>query len=105
MLDFCDRHGILFQEEVPVWEPESFRNTTDDVQSALEKNGLEQLREMIARDRNHPCIVSRGLCNELDGKNPRSPQFAQVISAEARRLDRSRLQTYASHSLDTESRR
>ena len=85
VLDFCDRHGILMQEEVPAWGPETFSKTSDDVQHALEQNGLEQLREMIRRDRNHPCIVAWGLCNEVDGKNPRSRQFAHAISAEARR--------------------
>lgn len=99
VLDFCDRNGILMQEEVPAWGPDTFAKTSDDVQHALEQNGLEQLREMIYRDRNHPCIVSWGLCNEVDGKNPRSRQFARLISAEARRLDPSRLQTYASHTL------
>jgi beta-galactosidase len=102
VLDFCDHHGILFQEEVPAWGPDTFRDTTDDVQRALEQNGLEQLREMIARDRNHPCIVSWGLCNEVDGKNPRSRHFAHAMSAEARKLDPSRLQTYASHTLDSD---
>ena len=101
VLDFCDRHGILMQEEVPAWGPETFDKTTDDVQRALEQNGLEQLREMIHRDRNHPCIVAWGLCNEVDGKNPSSRQFAHAIGAEARRLDPSRLQTYASNTLDS----
>jgi beta-galactosidase len=99
VLDFCDRNGILMQEEVPAWGPETFQDTTDAVQHELEQNGLEQLREMIARDRNHPCIVSWGLCNEVDGKNPRSRQFAHVVADEARRLDPSRLLTYASNSL------
>jgi beta-galactosidase len=102
VLDFCDRHGILMQEEVPAWGPETFAKTSDDVQHALEQNGLEQLREMIQRDRNHPCIVAWGLCNEVDGKNPRSREFARIISAEARRLDPSRLQTYASHTLGSD---
>jgi beta-galactosidase len=102
VLDFCDRHGILMQEEVPAWGPETFANTSDDVQHALEQNGLDQLREMIQRDRNHPCVVAWGLCNEVDGKNPRSRQFARIISAEARRLDPSRLQTYASHTLGSD---
>ncbi len=99
VLDYCDRHGILMQEELPAWGPETFANTSDEMQSQLERNGLEQLREMIARDRNHPSIVSWGLCNEVDGKNPRARAFARSMSAEARKLDPSRLQTYASHTL------
>ena len=102
VLDFCDRHGILMQEEVPAWGPETFSKTSDEIQHALEQNGLEQLREMIHRDRNHPCIVAWGLCNEVDGKNPRTRQFAHAISAEARRLDPGRLQTYASNTLDSD---
>jgi beta-glucuronidase len=99
VLDCCDRLGILMQEEVPAWGPGTFNEMTTGLQSQLEQNGLEQLREMIARDRNHPSIVCWGLCNEVDGKNPRSRAFARAISAEARRLDPLRLQTYASHTL------
>jgi beta-glucuronidase len=99
VLDFCDRNGILMQEEVPAWGPDTFHDTTPEMQQQLEQNGLAQLREMIQRDRNHPCIVSWGLCNEVDGKNPRSRAFARAIAAEARRLDPSRLLTYASHTL------
>jgi beta-galactosidase len=102
VLDFCDRHGILMQEEVPAWGPETFWQTSDEIQHALEQNGLEQLREMVHRDRNHPCIVAWGLCNEVDGKNPRTRQFARAVGAEARRLDPSRLQTYASNTLGTD---
>jgi beta-glucuronidase len=102
VLDFCDRNGILMQEEVPAWGDETFDSTTDEEQHALEQNGLEQLREMIVCDRNHPCIVAWGLCNEVNGKNPRSRQFAHLLAAEARKLDPSRLLTYASNSLDSD---
>lgn len=99
VLDYCDRHGILMQEEIPAWGAATFADTTDAIQQALEQNGLEQLREMIARDRNHPCIVTWGLCNEVNGKNPRTRQFAHTVSREATRLDPHRLQTYASNTL------
>jgi beta-glucuronidase len=102
VLDFCDRHGILMQEEIPAWGGETFQHTENGVQQKLEQNGIEQMREMITRDRNHPCIVSWGLCNEVDGKNPLTRQFAHAVSAETKRLDPGRPQTYASNSLDTD---
>jgi beta-galactosidase len=99
VLDFCDRHGILMQEEVPAWGSFTFENTSPELQSQLEKNGLEQLREMVEGDRNHPSIVSWGLCNEVNGKNPRARHFAHALQEEARKIDPSRLLTYASNSL------
>jgi beta-galactosidase len=54
---------------------------------------------MIERDRNHPCVVVRGLCNEIDGQNPAAYQFAKRMLEEAKRLDPGRLCSYASHSL------
>jgi beta-glucuronidase len=66
---------------------------------AIMQNGLEQLREMIARDRNHPCIFSWGVCNEIDGQNPPAYAFAKRMYQEAKALDPNRLVTYASNSL------
>ena len=99
VLEFCDRNGILMQEEVPAWGPMTFAGIDVGLQAKLTANGLEQLREMVASDRNHPCIVSWGLCNEVDGKNPNSRAFANALAQEARKLDPSRLLTYASHTL------
>jgi beta-glucuronidase len=63
-------------------------------------NGLEQLAEMIHRDRNHPSIFSWGLCNEIHGQNPPAYEFAANMLAEAKRLDPGRLCSYASNSLE-----
>jgi len=57
------------------------------------------LREMISRDRNHPSICTWGLCNEINGQNPPAYQFAKQMYDEAKKLDPTRLLTYASHSL------
>jgi beta-glucuronidase len=99
LLDWCDRHGMLVQLEVPTWGPETFQHMTPELEKALQQNGLEQLREMIAQNRHHPCVVAWGLCNEIDGQNPPAAQFAKNMLAEAKRLDPSRPCTYASHSL------
>ncbi|MCK7479418.1 MAG: hypothetical protein M0C28_20260 [Candidatus Moduliflexus flocculans] len=67
----------------------------------IKANGLEQLREMIARDRNHPCVFSWGLCNEVDGQNPVAQEFVRRMLREAKGLDPGRLCSYASNSLQT----
>ena len=99
VLDYCDRHGILFQEEVPSWGGATFDGMTNEPSPEIMQNGIGQLREMIERDGNHPCIVAWGLCNEVNGHNPVARVFIQRMAAEARRLDPHRLLTYASNSL------
>ena len=99
VLDYCDRHGIFIQTEVPTWGPDTFKGMSDEPDPEIMQNGLEQLQEMIARDRNHPCIFSWGLCNEINEINEQNPpanQFAKRMYEEAKKLDPRRLRSYAS---------
>jgi beta-glucuronidase len=105
ILDYCDRHGILIQTEVPAWGSATFAGMTAQPDEKILRNALEQLREMIARDRNHPSVMAWGLCNEVNGQNPPAYQFAKRMLEEAKRLDPCRLCSYASNSLaDTPER-
>ena len=99
VLDYCDRHGIFVQVEVPAWGWETFKGMANEPAPEIMENGLEQLREMVARDRNHPCIFSWGLCNEVGGQNPPAFQFAKRMYEEAKKIDPRRLRSYASNSL------
>jgi len=99
VLDYCDQHGILFQEEVPAWGGATFEGMTNEPSPAIMANGLAQLREMIKRDGHHPCIVAWGLCNEVNGHTPAARAFIRQMAEEAHRLDPHRLLTYASNSL------
>lgn len=101
VLDYCDKHGMLIQVEVPGWGPNTFRGMKDEPSPEIMNNGLEQLREMIARDRNHPCVVSWGMSNEIGGQNPPAYQFIKRMYEESKRLDPRRPAVYASHSLFT----
>ncbi len=99
VLDYCDRQGILIQVEVPSWGGATFKGMTGEPAPEIMQNGLEQLREMVRRDRNHPSVVAWGLCNEIGGQNPPAYQFAKRLYEEARNLDPQRLRSYASNSL------
>src|SRR5713226_8866281 len=99
VLEYCDRHGILMQSEIPAWGYDTFAGMGAEPDADILQNALEQFREMIARDRNHPSIVVWGLCNEIGGQNPPAYQFAKQMLEEAKRLDPNRLCSYASNSL------
>jgi beta-glucuronidase len=99
VLDYCDRHGILMQSEIPAWGYDTFAGMGAEPDVDIMENGLDQLREMIARDRNHPSVVVWGLCNEIGGQNPPAYQFAKHMLEQAKRLDPNRLCSYASNSL------
>ena len=99
VLDYCDRHGILIQEEIPAWGSDTFKGMGAEPDPDIMQNGLEELREVINRDRNHPSICAWGLCNEIDGQHAPAYQFARRMYYEAKKLDPSRPLTYASHSL------
>jgi beta-galactosidase len=101
ILDYCDRHGILIQVEVPTWGGDTFKGMDTEPSAPILQNGLEQLREMVARDRNHPSVFSWGLCNEINGQNPPAAGFARRLFEEARRLDPHRLLSYASNTLQS----
>ncbi|MBI1942012.1 MAG: beta galactosidase jelly roll domain-containing protein [Acidobacteria bacterium] len=99
VLDYCDRHGILVQVEIPAWGTNTFKGMGAEPSAEIMQNGLDQLQEMISRDRNHPCVFAWGLCNEVDGQNPPAQEFIRRLVREAKKLDPHRLLTYASNSL------
>jgi beta-galactosidase len=53
-LDACDELGLLVLEEIPGWQ-----HVSED--PAWRESCLENVRSMIERDINHPCIVSWGV--------------------------------------------
>src|SRR5690606_24521191 len=99
VLDYCDRHGILIQLEVPTWGGATFKRMTDQPSAPIMQYGLEQLEELIEREYNHPSVFSWGLCNEIGGQNPPAYNFAANMLKAAKKLDPYRLCSYASNSL------
>src|SRR5438270_13461813 len=104
VLEYCDRKGIFIQTEVPAWGPDTFKGMQDEPAAEILQNGLDQLQEMIARDRNHPCIFSWGLSNEINGQNPPAYKFAKRMCEEAAKLDPRSLRSFVCNEFEAYDR-
>ena len=92
-LDLCDRLGLLVMGEIPLYwlssEPvEAYRGK---VQQAT-----EQLDRMIARDRNHPCVVFWSVSNETHEEQPLVREANEKLLRQARAADPTRLIVHVS---------
>ena len=92
VFDWCDRHGLLVQEEIPFWgkQPEG---DPDQLWPVIQS----QLEEMIAAHRHHPSIISWGVGNELSAHTWPVQRYIRRAAACARRLDPSRFANYVTN--------
>ena len=80
LLDLCDRMGMLVMDEAfDCWEtgktPHGYQELFDDWHE-------KDLRAMIRRDRNHPCVILWSTGNEVpDITKPKGPQLAAELQA------------------------
>ncbi|MDY3928502.1 MAG: glycoside hydrolase family 2 TIM barrel-domain containing protein [Clostridia bacterium] len=93
LLEVCDRLGILVMDEAfDMWN--------------IPKNPLDyslwfadwwerDIKSMVLRDRNHPCVISYSIGNEIHERNCKSDgaDWAKKISGEIRKYDSSKLVT------------
>ncbi len=93
--DFCDRNGILIQQEVPLWGPETPANDT------IRSIAMRQLETIVRNLYNHPSIFSWGVGNELRGRAADMKKMIADLIIKARELDPSRHVAYVSNTLTT----
>ncbi|MBN8700244.1 MAG: hypothetical protein J0L54_11600 [Chitinophagales bacterium] len=91
--DFCDRNGILIQEEIPLWGGDTPSNDT------IQTIAFRQLEAMIRNHYNHPSIITWGVGNELRGRDADMKQFIKKLIAKAKLLDPGRFVSYVSNTL------
>ncbi len=91
-LDYCDEEGILFWEEIPIWQ-----HSDKHMQNPLlVQRGLKMLEEMVTRDYHHPSIIMWGMHNEIDTTNPLAYEMTRQYADKIKGLDSTRAITYAS---------
>ena len=102
VLDFADRHGIVVIDETaavgqnlgmmagimrrqfpPTFSPETLDDTAREVHA-------QAIRELVARDRNHPSVVLWSIANEPESDTEESVAYFAPLIALTRELDPTR---------------
>jgi beta-galactosidase len=92
LLDLCDRMGfVVWDEAFDKWDDKADRVKDEP---PLEEYGEKQIRNLVMRDRNHPCIVIWSIGNEI-GNQPydregKSPERVKFMSDFVRKYDMTR---------------
>jgi len=87
-LELADRNGILVWSEVPVYQmrDQLFRS------AAVRRRALQQVRDMVNRDRSHPAVTVWSLGNENTSKPGRGfTRYVTQATRLVRQLDSTRL--------------
>jgi Beta-galactosidase/beta-glucuronidase len=96
LLEWCDKNGILVQEELPLWQKPA--EPGDETLSVAK----QQLFEMITRHNHHPSVIAWGVGNELNGQCEQTVAFVQKLKAYVLKLDRTRIVNYVSNTVHLE---
>jgi beta-glucuronidase len=102
VLEYADRHGIVVIDEVAavginsglaagVFGAKPFTTFSEETINAdTQESHRRAIRELVARDKNHPSVVLWSIANEPESVTPESRAYFEPLAAEARRLDPSR---------------
>ena len=106
VLEYADRHGIVVIDETAAvglnaslggvlggvsfdtFSKETINDETQEVHA-------QAIRELIARDKNHPCVVMWSIVNEPESWTEESRAYFEPLVAETRRADPTRPVAYA----------
>jgi beta-glucuronidase len=116
-LDYADRHGIVVIDETAAVglnldtgagilnqaEPlETYSDAT--INARTQETHRQAIRELVARDKNHPCVVIWSIANEPDTVAPAARAYFEPLVAETRRLDPTRPVAFANFMVATPER-
>jgi len=103
LMNLADREGFVIIDEVPavglnLWGREEKAFSPERAYKALEHH-LNCLRELIQRDKNHPCVVMWSVANEPASYEEGAVSYFQKIAKEVRNLDPTRPITLVNSSM------
>ena len=116
-LDYADRHGVVVIDETAavglnlntgtpiLGEVEGLETYSDTTISRhTQQVHRDAIRELIARDKNHPCVVIWSIANEPDTVSPEALSYFEPLIKETRWLDPTRPVAFANFMAATPDR-
>jgi beta-glucuronidase len=107
VLNYADRHGVVVIDETaavglnldtgtPILGSDVLATYSDATISArTQETHRQAIRELVARDKNHPCVVMWSIANEPDTVAPEARAYFAPLVSETRRLDPTRPVAFA----------
>jgi beta-glucuronidase len=117
VLDYADRHGVVVIDETAAVglnlnvgggilnQAEPLTTYSDDtISSRTQEIHRQAIRELIARDKNHPCVMIWSIANEPDSIQREARGYFEPLVQETRMLDPTRPVGFANFMLATPER-
>ncbi len=83
--DYADKKGLIVWTEIPIW-----RGNTHAESSTFVNNALDQMRELIRQNYNHPSIAYWGIFNEVPNNNSTVNAMLTQLNSVAKAEDATR---------------
>lgn len=102
VLDYADRHGIVVIDETAavglnlgvaggILGGAAMTTFSDEtIGHGTQRSHRQAIRELVARDKNHPSVVLWSIANEPESHTEESREYFEPLFAETRRLDPTR---------------
>ena len=102
VLDYADRRGVVVIDETPavglnmglgggIFGTQGLPTFSEaTVNAATQEAHRQAIAELIARDKNHPCVVAWSIANEPESDTQAARAYFEPLAAQARALDPTR---------------
>lgn len=109
ILDLADEFGILVIDEAPavgmnLWNPNRKIFCEERINEKTLEHHIQVMRELIARDKNHPCVVMWSVANEPATYEEGAEEYFKRVIEEVKKLDPTRPVTLVDCSKPEESK-
>jgi len=101
LMNLADEEGLVVIDETPAVGMNYWRQKDifcpERVNDKTLANHIQVMRELVARDKNHPCVVMWSVANEPASWEKSSGPYFKTLFAASRKLDATRPYTFVSN--------